>query len=153
MYLWGNIAPYVISYFYHFGGKDGEGQLDLSPYDAVSVIPVITVMLAIMNPTGAFLFKIVSPKLLIGVGSILGVLAMILAALTSTFTQFIVCFAVLYGIGIGTCYFAPLACGWEWVPERKGFVTGVILGAFGFGALIFSFVALAVVNPDNVQAE
>lgn len=23
MYLWGTIAPYVISYFYHFGGKDG----------------------------------------------------------------------------------------------------------------------------------
>ena len=23
LYTWGNIAPYVISYFYQFGGKDG----------------------------------------------------------------------------------------------------------------------------------
>ena len=56
-------------------------------------------------------------------------------------------------MGIGTCYFAPLACGWEWVPERKGLVTGIILGAFGFGAFVFSFVSQAIINPDNVQAE
>ena len=78
--MWGNIAPYVISYFYHFGGKDGEGQTHLGPYDAVSVIPMITIMLALMNPIGAFLIKIVSPKILIAAGSILGVIAMVLAA-------------------------------------------------------------------------
>ena len=50
-------------------------------------------------------------------------------------------------------YFTPLACGWEWMPERKGLVTGVILGAFGFGAFIFNFVAQAIVNPENVQPE
>ena len=80
MLLWGNIAPYVISYFYHFGGKDGEGQSNLSQYDAVIVIPIITVMKGLMNPTGAFLFRVASPKLLIGVGSGLGVLGIILAA-------------------------------------------------------------------------
>ena len=25
IFLWGNLAPYCISYFYHFGGSDGEG--------------------------------------------------------------------------------------------------------------------------------
>jgi hypothetical protein len=29
-FLWGNIAPYVLSYFYHYGGSDGHGQLGLS---------------------------------------------------------------------------------------------------------------------------
>ena len=23
VFLWGNIAPYVISYYFHFGGSDG----------------------------------------------------------------------------------------------------------------------------------
>ena len=32
-------------------------------------------------------------------------------------------------------------------------MTGIILGASGLGAFIFSFIAQAVVNPDNAQAE
>ena len=141
MYLWGNIAPYIISYFYHFGGKDGQGEKNLSNKDVVNVLPLITLMLAFMNPTGAFLFKFVNPKWLIGIGSSIGVGAMCLASVSSTYTQFLISFAVMYGIGIGFCYFAPLACGWEWLPERKGFVTGTILGAFGFGAFVFSFIS------------
>ena len=39
------------------------------------------------------------------------------------------------------------------MPERKGLTTGIIMGAFGFGAFIFSFLALAVINPDNVKPE
>lgn len=80
MYLWGNIAPYVISYFYHFGGKEGTGQSDLSLNDAVTVIPGFLAMLAFMNPAGAFLFKVVHPKLLILAGSALGILAFLLAS-------------------------------------------------------------------------
>lgn len=140
MYLWGNIAPYVISYYHHFGGKAGKGE-PISMYDAVIVIPAITVMLAILNPTGAFLYRKVSVKLLIGMGSSLGVIAMLLASTSDTFTYFLLSFCAMYGVGIGLCYFPPLACGWEWLPESKGFVTGVVLGAFGFGAFVFSFIA------------
>ena len=63
------------------------------------------------------------------------------------------CNSVLYGIGIGLCYFTPLACGWEWIPNRKGMVTGFILGAFGLGALITSLFAQAIVNPDNLRPD
>ena len=101
----------------------------------------MTVVLAIVNPTGAFLFRLVSPKILIATGSCLGVLAMILAANAVKFSQFIAFFAFLYPVGIGLCYLTPLACGWEWVPERKGLITGIILGAFGFGAFVFSLIA------------
>ena len=47
----------------------------------------------------------------------------------------------------------PLACGWEWLPERKGLVTGIILGAFGFSSFIFSPIAQAIVNPGNLKPE
>ena len=62
-------------------------------------------------------------------------------------------YSILYGIGIGLCYFTPLACGWEWIPNRKGMVTGFILGAFGFGALITSLFAQAIVNPGNLRPD
>mmetsp|Transcript_37153 Transcript_37153/g.45359 ORF Transcript_37153/g.45359 Transcript_37153/m.45359 type:complete len:299 (-) Transcript_37153:255-1151(-) len=106
-----------------------------------------------MNPAGAFLVKKWSPKILIAVGSSLGVAAFCISTTVATFSGFIVCFSVIYGAGIGLCYFAPLACGWEWLPERKGLVTGTILGAFGFGAFFFSFLSQAVVNPENSPAE
>ena len=40
-------------------------------------------------------------------------------------------------------------CGWEWIPNYKGIVTGVILGAYGFSGFILSLVSLMIVNPDN----
>jgi len=110
---------------------------------------MITLVMAFSNPFGAFLFKVVSPKVMIAVGVLLGILSMVLGAAMVTFTQFVLGFSLLYGLGKGLCYFAPLACGWEWIPERKGFVTGIILGASGLGAFIFSFIAQAIVNPDN----
>ena len=82
MYLWGNIAPYVISYYWHFGGRDGEGQKDVDMYDAVMVTPMITVMLVFMIPTGAFLYRVLSPKILIFMGSLITVASMILSAHT-----------------------------------------------------------------------
>ena len=79
MYLWGNIAPFVISYFYYFGGYDGKGE-SVSMYDTVIVLPMFLVVLAIVNPIGAFLSNRFNPKLLISIGASLGCLAMVFAA-------------------------------------------------------------------------
>jgi hypothetical protein len=40
-------------------------------------------------------------------------------------------------------------CGWEWIPHKKGFVSGMIVGGFGFGTFIFAYISSAIVNPDN----
>jgi hypothetical protein len=34
-------------------------------------------------------------------------------------------------------------------PDKKGIVTGIIIGCFALGSFIFNFVATAVVNPEN----
>lgn len=34
-------------------------------------------------------------------------------------------------------------------PDKKGMVTGIIIGCFALGSFIFNFVATAVVNPEN----
>ena len=40
-------------------------------------------------------------------------------------------------------------CGWEWFPNNKGLVSGLIIGGFGFGAFIFAFVTTAIANPHD----
>ena len=49
-------------------------------YDTVIVLPMILVVLAVVNPIGAFLTTRYNPKLLISIGVSFGCLAMVLAA-------------------------------------------------------------------------
>lgn len=67
--------------------------------------------------------------------------------------MFVFVYAVCFPIGIGTAYWAPLVSGWQWFPERKGLISGLIIGGFGFGAFLFNFVSTAIVNPDNLKVD
>ena len=58
-----------------------------------------------------------------------------------------------FPIGIGMMYWTPLICAWEYFPDRKGLISGLIIGAFGFGAFIFGFISTAIVNPENYQID
>ena len=150
-YLWGNISPYVLSYYHYYGGKDGTGQHDIDFSDAVYVIPLMPIVLMFMNPLGAFLLRSgANPKLMVFIGASIMVTALYALSLTKTFNELLVLWAIKL-IGAGFCYFAPLMTGWEWWEGREGIVTGVVLGAFGFSSFFFSLIASAIINPNNEQ--
>lgn len=52
---------------------------------------------------------------------------------------------------MGISYFTPLMTGWEWFPEKKGTISGIVLGTLGSSAFFFGFITLFIVNPDNVD--
>ncbi len=66
-------------------------------------------------------------------------------------------FGAMYAFGFGLCngltYMVPVHHGWLWYPQRPGLISGIIIGGFGFGALIFDNVATVLVNPDNLPAQ
>ena len=41
----------------------------------------------------------------------------------------------------------------KWFPGRKGLVTGIVVGGFGLGALIFTQVQTAILNPGNKSVD
>jgi OFA family oxalate/formate antiporter-like MFS transporter len=41
------------------------------------------------------------------------------------------------GCGIGLAYVVPIAVGMRWFPDRKGFITGLAVAGFGFGATLW----------------
>lgn len=45
---------------------------------------------------------------------------------------------VIGGIGLGLGYVTPVATAVKWFPDKKGFITGMVLMGFGFGALLMS---------------
>lgn len=121
--------------------------------DSVFVLPINLTIVMFTNPIGAYLLKRLSPKLMLLMATAFAVVTALAASTASTFATFCLVYPTLFGLTVGAGYLPPLSCGWQWLPTRKGLATGMILGAFGFGSFVFSFVALAVINPDNVKAE
>jgi len=44
---------------------------------------------------------------------------------------------IVGGAGIGLAYVVPIAVGMRWFPDKKGFVTGLAVAGFGFGAMLW----------------
>jgi len=143
LYLWGNIAPYVISYYHHLGDENANSKT------AISVIPLSITVLSFFNPLGAYLMKKYHPKLVLAMGAALMVLGVFLASIVRSWWLFVGCYSGIFSMGAGLIYWTPVICGWEWFPKRRGLISGLIIGAFGFGAFIFGFISTALVNPGN----
>ena len=54
-------------------------------------------------------------------------------------------FGVVGGIGLGLAYVTPVVTAARWFPDRKGFITGMVVMGFGLGALIMSKVIAPLV--------
>jgi OFA family oxalate/formate antiporter-like MFS transporter len=59
-------------------------------------------------------------------------------------------YGVLAGFGLGLAYIVPIAMLQKWFPDRRGLITGLAVGGFGFGAVITAPIAQALIrnNPD-----
>lgn len=68
------------------------------------------------------------------------------------FTTFLPLFSIGFGLCNGLTYMVPMQHGWLWFPERPGLVSGIIIGGFGIGTLVFGLVCSHIVNPDGEDA-
>jgi len=93
------------------------------------------------------------PKLLLGVGCAISLSGVYLSSLTESIGPYLAYYCLMNGLGCGMCYLVPMICGWEWFPEKKGLVSGLVLGGYGFGSFIFALVSTHLVNPDNIAAD
>ncbi|SDR69205.1 MFS transporter, OFA family, oxalate/formate antiporter [Friedmanniella luteola] len=60
-------------------------------------------------------------------------------------------YGVLAGFGLGLAYIVPIAMLQKWFPDKRGLITGLAVGGFGFGAVITAPIAQALVrrSPDE----
>ena len=73
VYLWGNIGPYVISYYRDLGDQNATVK------NAICVIPVCISVIAIANPIGCLALKRLHPKLIMAIGMIIGLIGLFIA--------------------------------------------------------------------------
>lgn len=75
----------------------------------------------------------------------------IISSYVTSWTAFVLIYGCFFPFGVGLLYWPPIICSWEWFPNRKGLISGIVIGSFGFGSSIFSFLTRNIVNPNNVK--
>ena len=62
-------------------------------------------------------------------------------------------YGTMGGIGMGFTYSTTIACVQKWYPHKKGFITGIIVAALGFGGVVFTpIVEVLIVNFGGAGA-
>ena len=54
-------------------------------------------------------------------------------------------YGVIGGIGLGLGYVTPVVTAAKWFPDKKGFITGMVVMGFGFGALIMAKILAPII--------
>ncbi|MGE0089887.1 MAG: OFA family MFS transporter [Bacteroidales bacterium] len=69
-----------------------------------------------------------------GLGWLIGATAMSMNSLVLLYIGY----GVIGGLGLGLGYVTPVATAAKWFPDKKGFITGMVVMGFGLGALLMS---------------
>ena len=86
-----------------------------------------------------------------GVVYALGILLASFADSSDSYWLLILGYGVISGFGLGFAYIVPIAMLQKWFPDKPGLITGLAVGGFGFGAVLTSPVAQALIDatPDD----
>ncbi|MGR3635534.1 MAG: L-lactate MFS transporter [Shimia sp.] len=117
-----------------------------TPYSvAIIVFSIATLAAGVMQDK-------IGPKRIIMVGGGLVGAGMMLTGLLTNPVAVVITFGVVVGSGIGFAYacVTPAAMKW-WHPSKKGLVSGLIVGGFGFGAVYVAPLTDVLLNAYGVQ--
>ena len=54
--------------------------------------------------------------------------------------------------GNGLMFMVSLVCAWDYFPQRKGLMTGIIEASYGLGPFFYNKIANLLINPDDEKA-
>ena len=131
-FLWASISNYVLSYMYIYDHDVDEA--------AIFYVDVALVFLNCFGyQIGTYLLNSRgwNPKHILALGGTISLSGIFLSSFTTNLWAFIGLYGVMSGIGCGMNYLIPLVCCWEWFPHKKGLITGIMVGSYGFSSFIF----------------
>mmetsp|Transcript_10380 Transcript_10380/g.11205 ORF Transcript_10380/g.11205 Transcript_10380/m.11205 type:complete len:500 (+) Transcript_10380:127-1626(+) len=147
IYCWGNFISYSPLNLRFFDGTVKSGI----PPDALYVLPITFLAQTIVMPFAQNVFKAIGASKSLLLGSWIAAASVYLASYQTTLLNFILTYSVLFGVGLGIGYAAPMYAGWKWLPKNKGLVSGGVLAGFGGGGFLFSLIGSKIVNPTGIN--
>ncbi|MBB6452744.1 OFA family oxalate/formate antiporter-like MFS transporter [Salirhabdus euzebyi] len=94
----------------------------------------------------------IGPRWVASAGGVLLGIGLILSSYATSLMQLYVFYGVIGGAGIGIAYVCPLATCIKWFPEKRGFISGVAVGGFGAGGLIFKPIIVYLIEQFGVSS-
>ena len=89
-----------------------------------------------------------NPRYVISIGGGIALVTTYCSSYARSLNTFLL-FYCASSIGYGICNLPHVVCGWEYFPENRGLVNGIISSCYGFGTLYFAQLSTDLVNPDN----
>ncbi len=109
-------------------------------WDKNAIIMAYSIAIFVFAFTTMFsgrLYDSMGPRKITFIGALFYGGGMILSAFATELWMIYISYGLIAGIGIGFAYVSPLSTCVKWFPHHKGFITGVAVGAFGSGSLVF----------------
>lgn len=91
------------------------------------------------------------PRISLVIGGILYGGGLILSSMVQTPAMLYLTYGVLTGAGVGFVYVCPLSTLIKWFPKYRGTITGLSVGVFGGGSILFKEVILNLLNTNDVS--
>src|SRR4051812_37449476 len=94
------------------------------------------------------------PRTVAIIGGVIYSLGVIIASFARSGDQLpllVIGYGVISGFGLGFAYIVPIAMLQKWFPDKKGLITGLAVGGFGFGAVLTAPLAQWLIGKDPSQ--
>lgn len=129
--------------------QSDASRFALTPSEAALPFSVTIAMIFLGSYIGGRIQDVKGPRIVALVGGAVYAAGILLAGLSSNGSQLwllILGYGVIAGFGLGLGYIVPVAMLQKWFPDKRGLITGIAVGGFGFGAVITSPIAQALVE-------
>lgn len=93
----------------------------------------------------------IGPRTVATIGGLFYGIGLILSSYATSILQLYIYYGFIAGIGIGFVYVCPLSTCIKWFPDKKGLITGITVGAFGLGSLVFKSIIEFLLSSFGVS--
>ncbi|CUT99000.1 oxalate:formate antiporter [Echinococcus multilocularis] len=126
---------------------------NVDPGSAVWISAIALAMQGISMPLGGAILPKIGYRAVVIIGSMINSGSVLLTYFTiqKGFVYVVITYAVMLGFGFGLSYAIIFSVAGSWFPKRRSFIVGLIVGGFGLGALVFTPIQTAYINPNNTM--
>ncbi len=113
-----------------------QRDLNISREQASNIFSIAIAVFALFFLIGGRLQDKKGPYVVSMAGAVLFGIGFLLTSRAETLEQMYLAFGLVTGAGAGFGYVTPIGVAAKWFPDRRGFVVGISVGAFGAGSAV-----------------
>ena len=94
----------------------------------------------------------IGPKAVTMIGACIMATGFILTSFVSSVPAIFLTYGVIGGAGVAFGYVTPVVTTIKWFPDKKGLTVGITVAGFGFGAFVFTPIAVKLIKTVGVSS-